>query len=319
MKFKNIFWRILTIAITFSSCDVITNPILPHQQNSTLPNAPPTYRDSSTSAYTYKLLLEDCMGDLCSNCPSAAAIADTLISPTGGNPNYAQVIMMEDQMGFDAIPTNSYSGAPSYAFTTDYRSAAGNAWCIMFGINADGYPTGLINRLGSAKNITYLNWQDSVSKIIQRTTQSVVINIHDSCWVPQRIIGVEFQLTFLKPLSGNYSLETLIVENHIVSWQVDQYVNGGFDSTFVHSNVLRGAFGNNAGGLPWGTAIPNTTPGSTWTSYQTYDFNKGENGNAAGGTSANPTPWNMANCYIVAFVFNSQTYQVIQAEMIKVE
>ena len=76
--------------------------------------------------------------------------------------------------------------------------------------------------------------------------------------------------------------------------------------------------GNNTGGNVWGTVIPSTvtsTAGSSWSTFQTYDFNKGENGKAAN--------WNMAKCYIVAFVYNASTnttpYVVVQAEMIKVE
>jgi len=318
MKLKNIFFAIVLFAIAVTGCDKITNPILPHAQNSTLPNTPPAFRDSSAAIGTYgygqyKLLLEDCMGDQCSNCPLAIRIADSLLSPTGGYP-YGQIVMIEENMGFEAIPTSSVvAGAKAGTFSGDYNSSVGDAWCKKFGIDAYGYPAGLINRLGYSNNMNliYTKWLDSVPSIIQHTQQSVAINIHDSCWTSPRIIGVEFQITFVKPLSGTYALETLIVEDNVVFPQV---LPSGYSLNFVHHNVLRGAFGNNTGGITTGIPIPTTS--GTWTSYQTYDFTKGENGKAAG--------WNMANCYIVAFVYGStgnttNPWQVVQAEMIKVE
>jgi len=325
MKLKNIVGTLVIVVFAFASCDKISNPILPQEQSSTLPHTKPDYTDSSATSgpnrYTqYKLLLEDCMGNQCSNCPNAVKIADTLISATGNPSYYSHIIMMEENMGFEAQPNTHIAGYPSYAFATNYTSVAGNAWCTAFGLYSIAYPVGMINRRGwtasnpSSLDKLYPAWTDTISSIFNASPQQTIsINIHDSCWVSDHIIGVAFQLHGLLPLSGGYNLVTLIVENPVVSWQEDDLVQSGYDSLYHHTNVLRGAFGNNKGGIATGAPIPDsvTTNGRTWTSWQTYDFTKGENGNAA--------TWNMANCYIVAFVYNTANYEVMQAEMIKVE
>jgi len=302
MKLKNIFFAVLVAAIAFFSCDKISNPIFSKQANSTLPNRTPDYTDSSTTYTEYKMLLEVCGGHSCTNCPLGEADAEGVVkSPIGG-----QVVFMQDEEGPEA-DTITYQGYPDSAFRKVYQCMADSTWYYRFG-PPDKFPWGMVNREGAPNNtfVLYANYQDSASAIITtRNTQPVVtINIHDSCWTNPRIIGAEFQVKSLKSLSG-YSLETLIVEDSIYDWQDD---NSKYE-LYWHRNILRGAFGGSDGA--WGIQIPNTTAGSTFTSYQTYDFTKGENGKAKG--------WNMAHCYIVAFVFNTTTYEVVQAEMIKIE
>ena len=307
MKLKIILLGALSAAIALTGCDVITNPIVQKQHNSSLPARNPDFIDSSSTDYnnTYKILLEDYMGHTCSNCPPAVAEGETLRGIYGN-----QLVLMEIHNG-NYADTVTIAGVPDSAFRKDYKCEAGDVtWRSEFKINQ--WPWGMVNRMGYVPSnstfIFYTNWQDSIINAINANpTQSVAIDIHDSCWVTERLIGVEFQTTFKKSLPGTYVLETAIVEDSIVDWQTDANSSSGYDTNFVHHNVLRGSFDY----LGNGTTITNTSLGNTWTSYQTYDFNKGENGKAA--------KWNMGRCYIVAFVYNSTTKAVVQAEMIKVE
>ncbi len=169
----------------------------------------------------------------------------------------------------------------------------------------------MVDRTGFLSNmfIQYGNWTDSIQTQITNNSQpSVTITIHDSCWTSPRIIGADFRVNFKKTLTGTYLLEACIIEDSIIDWQKDNASSSGADTNFVHRNVLRGSFDYTGTGNAITSA---TTAGSTWTSFQTYDFTKGENGKAA--------HWNMAHCYIVAFVYNSTTKQVVQAEQIKLE
>lgn len=330
MKLTHIFLVMANGFIVFAGCDKITQPLIPKQLNSSLPNTKPTFTDSSTNYNVYKVLVDDCMGHLCPNCPPAVLVGDGLIAPS--NPLSSQIVLMEDNIGSFA-DTGTYVGLPDSALRKDYTSVVGNSWGTkLFNKNTVGYPFGMINRRGytnSSQTVTdmlYGNWQDTIQSLLAANRQpQVTINIHDSCWIPDRIIGVELQVTFKTAFpTGTYLLQTLIVEDSIFDWQKDNSSASNFDTNFLHRNVLRGAFGNNTGGLVAGVSIPTSVSsiaGSTWTSYQTYDFVKGENGKA-GGMGYNP-PWNMAHCYIVAFVYNGPSnatpYQVVQAEMIKVE
>lgn len=315
MKLKNIFLGLLISTTAFWSCDEIATPIKPTVYT-TLPTTPPAFTNSSDStgatSYTqYKMLLEVCGGHLCTNCPLGQADAEAVLSSTIGG----QVVFMQDEEGPESstsaldIPT----GAPAGSFQVNYQCTADSTWFYLFG-SPNEFPFGMVNREGYTTNVIYLNYQDSCNTIVTRNASpAVTIRIQDSCWTNPRIIGANFKLTFLKTLSGSYSLVTLIVEDSIADWQDS---DSHYVSNYMHRNILRGAFGNNIGGSVSGTGIPTTTIGTVWTSYQTYDFTKGEFGKAAG--------WNMAHCYIVAFVYGSSSgaidpYQVVQAEMIKME
>jgi hypothetical protein len=319
MNYNKVLFGLLISGITFSGCDKITNPIKVVETNGTLPNTPPTYIDSSTNYKTYKLLLEDCTGHLCGNCPRAALIGDSLIDEGALKYN---IIMMQDNLGFDAPPPG-VDGAPELpaghspsAFLVDYRCQASDDWQTLF--NFQIFPNGMINRRDytstSPGNVAqnYTTWLDSIrALLIPLPSPMVEINIHDSCWVPQRIIGMSIQINVVTPLQGAYMMEQVIVEDSIQDWQLDFLLPeiNEYDSVYMKRNTLRGAINFNS----WGDPIPTSvTSGATsYTRYYTYNFKTGENGKAAG--------WNMAHCYIVAFVYNQATYQVVQAEMIKVE
>ncbi|HTB31120.1 MAG TPA: hypothetical protein VK808_03790 [Bacteroidia bacterium] len=317
MKLKNIFFTGLIAVTGLSGCDEVANPIKSKQIIGILPTTPPSDTNSSKNPNVYKMLLEDCTGHLCTNCPLAATDAEAVLRSSFGN----QVILMEDNVGFDAIPQDTVNGCRLGAFLTDYRCVAGNNWCTDFNMNSVGFPYGMTNRegaeIGHSTFVLYNNYYDSCNTLvtIRNTTPAVTIDIHDSVWTSPRIMGATFKLNFLKTLSGgSYLLETCIVEDSIEDWQDD---NGVFDSTYMKRYTLRGSFDLNGNGV----TIPVTTAGTTWTSFQTYNFATGENGKA-GGTS-NSKPWNIANCYIVAFVYSSgentnNPWEIVQAEMIKI-
>jgi hypothetical protein len=312
MNLKTFLSVIIVASIVLEGCDKISDPIFPKQSNSSLPSTPPTYIDSSTSYKIYKILLEDCTAHKCPNCPPAELEAENLLS-SGLGP---QIVFMEDNMG-SLAGTTPVTGYPSYAFSKYYVCEADSAWNILFGIAAIGLPAGMIDRMGYPTNMDYQysNWQTAIqTQVTANPSPAVTIDIHDSCWVPQRILGAEFQVHFNQALTGNYLLVTGIVEDSIVDWQLDNALIYGADSVFDHHNVLRGTFDLTGTGI----AIPasDNAVGSTFTSYQTYDFTKGENGKAVS--------WKMSNCYIMAFVYGSPgntttPYQVVQAEMIKME
>ncbi len=309
MKLKNIFLGVFLAALALSGCDVITNPLVQKTKNSKLPSTVPAFIDSSATSgkysyQNYKVLVEDCMGHTCSNCPPAVYAGDALIAPASSVAG--QVVLMEENMGGFA-DTVTYAQYPDSAFRKDYRSEAGNNWLVEFAVGS--YPWGMINRMGfPATDVLFPNWLDSVNANINRNHSAIAtIQIHDSVWTSPRIIGADFEVTFKQTLTGTYLLETAIIEDSINDWQLDGATIYGADSVFWHRNVLRGSFDYT--GI--GTTISATTAGSTWSTFQTYDFTTGENGKAA--------KWNMAHCYLVAFVYNSTTKAVVQAEMIKME
>lgn len=298
------------VLFTFS-CDHVSNPVNPARNNGTLPSTPPSFIDSSTNYKIYKLLLEDCCGHLCGNCPLAAIESDTIRTAF---PN--QIIVMQENMNTTFAAPGTCPLCPNGNFSADYRSAAGNEWDTYFGIDVPGLPEGMVDRVhysaagNSSVDIEWPNWRNIVDSLLQyNSIPKVTINILDSCWVSQRIIGVRIKVNVPFSLTGSYYLEPVIVEDSIIDWQEDYYPSPQCISNYVRRYTLRGAFNMNN----WGDSIPTsvTSNAGTFTKYYIYNFTTGENGKAAG--------WNMKNCYIVAFVYNSIKYDVLQAEMIKVD
>lgn len=310
MKLKNILLGLLVAVIAFSGCDKISNPII-SSSNGTVPISKPSYINISdttgASSYkNYKMLLEIIGGHLCTNCPFAQTDAEAILnSPIGG-----QVVFIQDETGPESSTSaaNIPPGAPAGSFQVDYQCVADSTWYLNIFGSPLAFPMGIVNREAPKTNVNYSNYQDSCSKIITRNTSpAVTIKIQDSCWTTNpRFVAANFTLHFLKPRPDSLALETLIVEDSIADWQDSA---NHYKPYYMHRNTVRGAFGNNKGGSVYGVPIFRSTTDTTI--YQTYDFTGGEYGKAAG--------WNMEHCRIVAFVYNQRTYEVVQAEMIKVE
>src|ERR1700679_1109014 len=134
MKLKNILGILLVASVAFSACDEIANPVIQKQRNSSLPNRIPDFIDSSATSGTYsylnyKVLVEDCMGHTCSNCPPAVYAGDALIASSYAH--VGRVVLMEENMG-NFADTTTYSQYPDSAFRKDYTSEAGNHWLSEF-------------------------------------------------------------------------------------------------------------------------------------------------------------------------------------------
>jgi hypothetical protein len=237
------------------------------------------------------VLLEDYTGHTCPNCPTAGKIARDLKEQYPG-----QVVVIAVHAGWFA---NTYpEPGATKLFDYDFRTPAGTDWDTFFKISAAGNPNGMVNRV--KVNDKYVIKKESWGSIIdtmvtgQPSMDLQVIADYDAS---DRKVCVHTQSSFLTDLDENLKLEVVITEDSIIAAQKnnDPAIGPVGDiEDFVHMHVMRGTFNGT-----WGSELASegvSHPDNIIKSFQ----------------STLPEKCNARNCHIVAFVFNKDTYEVLQ-------
>jgi thiol-disulfide isomerase/thioredoxin len=234
-----------------------------------------------------KVLLEDFTGHTCVNCPTAALLSQNLKNLYGDN-----LIVVAVHAGYFARPQT----AP---FDADYRSQAGEAWDQFFNISANGNPNALINR---QKNNAFWHfppgsWSTKVSEAMQ-SDACAKIELNTTFNATSRRLDITAKTIFLCSLQGNFKLQVCLVEDSLISAQRNNDPNAGATpiiEQYVHRHLLREA----VNGI-WGDAILNNpqTGNSATKSYQL----------------ALPSAYDPKHCSVVVFVYDAETYEVLQVE-----
>ena len=254
--------------------------------------------DNSTTMK--KVLVEDFTGHLCGNCPYAGLLLNDTLRGIYGD----KFVVISVHIGFYAHPCPGSapcpgSSAPVGSFTRDFRDTIGDAWEALFAISSVGNPNGMVDRIDFQSG-QHVKGPDLWSSLIQ--SQSMIpadfklriINQYDST---TRELKTALQTTVLNNKSGDYKLQLVLVEDSIVDWQ-EWYLPHlpPFDSTYVHRDVLRKGINSSFGQVVFSGAV---TAGTISLEGFTYTIN------------AN---FDAANCKVVAFIYDSSNYGVLQVE-----
>ncbi len=229
-----------------------------------------------------KVLLEDYTGQKCPNCPGAAELAKNLQTIHG-----EKLIVIALHAGFYAVP------AATGDFTADYRTAAGNELNGFFEIQ--GYPSGLINRapyLGT-KVLFKDSWEAAVNAQLALPVQAG-IEIDNTYNSGTRHLTCHLHTEFLEDLDGTYNICVFLTESGIVS---PQQSGQGVIHDYEHNHLLRASLSGT-----WGTPV-GTTGQATAGSINNNEF-----------SITLDTGWNADHCHVVAFVYNAETLEIVQAE-----
>jgi hypothetical protein len=273
-----LFSCLMLAAFIIQSCDYVEVP----QQtvNSGGPDSEQVVR---------KVLVEDYTGHTCGNCPGAAATVQQLMTTYG-----EQVIPIAVHAGYFADP----AAAP---YTDDFRTAAGTAYDNFFGISAIGNPNGMVNRINfpSAQHIKdYHTWGGYVDSLLQIAPE-VNIKITNTYDNNTRQLSTNIETKFLAAQSGTYKVVVLITEDSIVSPQKDYNQTPSDILTYTHRHMLRDAINST-----WGDTVATGTINAGTLSTKSYVYN---------GITSHAL-WIPSRCYVVAYVYDALTYQVLQAE-----
>jgi hypothetical protein len=229
-----------------------------------------------------KVLLEDYTGHKCPNCPEAAVLASNLKTVYE-----EKLILLTVHAGYYSTPDATGD------FTDDLRTEEGTEMHDFFGFYA--YPAGLVNRTEyqGAKVLFKDDWEGAIEAVVNLPAEAGIdlTSTYDS---GTRTLTCKAETTFLESLSGTFNICMLIVESGIVAPQKNEQ---GVVLDYVHNHVLRASM-NGAWGEPVGadgTAIQDEV--------QENEYNY-----------VLPAEWVTENCGVIAFIYNADTKEVVQAE-----
>lgn len=287
------------LMLTFFGCDYVDQPYtVPGPNGCTV--AEPTFTPRTSPVR--KVLVEDVTGHQCGNCPRAAEAITTLIATYG-----EQVVPIGLHSTLSGTFTNIKSTDtlvnPSLKYIYDFRTTVATDIDAYFGVSTVGLPNGMVNRkdYGGGKVLGYSTWSSHVATELAIPQE---MDIQMKCfWNPTDSSLCSFYFVeALTNLNANYKICLFLIEDSIIKWQKDYLASPSTDLEFyVHKHVLRGSLNGT-----WGTSVNSTST-----------ITNGESFIDGYSIQINPANWDINHLYVVAFVYNATTYEVIQAEEIK--
>jgi|ERR1051326_5324054 hypothetical protein len=287
---KKIFYCGLILSIGFSSCDKVKMPYVKGSAGST----------DTTGSNIRKVLIEDFTGAKCGNCPTAAVTINTI---KGIHPG--KVISIAVHADFYAIP-----GAAPYTY--DFRTTPGNDYDVFF--QPPSFPNGMINRKdypsgGHWKSVS--SWASIVDTLLALPSDAS-IEITNNYNSTTRNLTTNVKTKFLNPLNGTYKLMVALTEDSIVKPQTDYSQPAGQQDVlnYIHRHVLRDAITSTS----WGDSVATGLIAAGDSITKTYNYTLPATYPATNGIAPNENL-----CYVIAYIYNAATYEVIQVEEKKIK
>lgn len=275
--------------ILFTACDKIAEPYLIATGTIDTVACPAPIFPTITT-HIKRVLLEDYTGHTCVNCPSAALSTHNLKGQYGD-----KLVVIAVHAGFFAKPSNTGN------YTYDFRTPAGTDWDNYFGIGAIGNPNGMVNRrkINNTYVIAPSGWSNAVAGMVAETPQ-IDIQIINEYSTDGRKLCTHVQTQFLQAIDKNLKLIVALTEDSIVAPQKNNDPLVGITPEildYVHMHAFRGTITST-----WGTSVADDGTSAVVNSYK-YLFN----------ATIKPK-----NCKVVAFVYDTETKEVLQAAEAKV-
>jgi thiol-disulfide isomerase/thioredoxin len=267
------------------SCDKIESPYVTQSAIDTSGNVPP-----NQDTVIRKILIEDFTGHTCGNCPKATTTATQLQSIYG-----KKLIVVAVHSGhFAATQTNSNG-----SFSTNFKTAAGDAYNDFWKVDLSGNPNGLVNRAKILENKFIVGptaWGtaiETIKNILPDVKMSVSL-VYDPT---SRSLNTTVTSKALNNISGKYNLVLYLVEDKIVDWQKDYSLSNSNVADYLHRHVLRDNINNTWGDeIITSTLVKGDSIVKTYTSYL-----------------LNPA-WKADDCSVIAYLRNIETQEIIQVE-----
>lgn len=286
---KKLFIVLFSVLAAFSSCDIIEGP----------------YDEAividSVKGPVRKVLIEDYTGHQCGNCPCAADSAVSLYNRYKG-----RVVIVATHIGFFAR-TN-----PSGKFSYDFKTQTGNELDAFFQIDNVGLPRGLVNRKVYDGNLIMnpTAWGSALYAILDQdgtpgvdtSAPPIIIKIDQDYNAGTRTVTADIEIEYNEAGNNNQNLVFYIVEDSIKNWQLyyPQCSPTGANyetADYYHRHVLRGSVNGT-----WGEQVSGST-----------NIPKGTKITKTYSKVLDPS-WNDKQIYLVAFVHDNVTKEVLQVE-----
>ncbi|MES2286938.1 MAG: Omp28-related outer membrane protein [Bacteroidota bacterium] len=300
---KVLYSIVLVTTLIFTSCDYVKDPYPEANVNVSDTTTCPAPVFPALTSHIKKILIEDFTGHTCGNCPKAAKQLHEIDSIYPG-----KIIGLGLHVGGYAAPTPGYNGSVSTSYTADYRTTVGELYDATFGASEFGLPQGMFNRKEyDAVNKTHLqfypNWKTYVAGIVAEPSV-VDLQISSDYTSSTRKMCTAVRDSFLTTMSGTFNLVVLLTQDSIVDWQ--DYI-GVNKSDYLHRHILRDAI-TPLGALGELIETGTIAAGTKHIKRFAYTIPADYKGVVC----------DVSKCHILAFVYNTATYEIIQSEEIKV-
>lgn len=274
-KFSILLLVFSALIFSFTACDKVEPPYM---------NEDAGQNDEDT-VVVRKILLEEFTGHQCPNCPEGMKTANQLKSVYGD-----RFLIMSIHTGLFARPTPG-------DFENDYRTEAGDGIAEFFGINQ--FPVGIINRteFDGSTMMSPSAWGSAISQIID-VEPVLKIKMQSDYNSSTKILNISISTEALTDVEGWLFVSAFILEDGIISPQKtnDEDYPTGIIMDYEHNHVLRAAINGT-----WGEELSNDGMLTGEISTKDYSISISDD-------------WEADNCKIIAFVYEQETMQIIQAE-----
>jgi len=298
------------------SCDEIQEPFIEYNGQC---------GDASLPVPIKQILIEEFTGHECGNCPRGDE----------------QIELIKSLYCDHVIPVSIHAGFfaqvnPTGKYTIDYRTTVGNEIDESFE-GSVSVPAALINRQNVNSDYTFsvADWAGKISEILENEpvidinldlsysdSREIDIDIDVADWAGKiseilenepvidinldlsysdsREIDIDIDVVFIKESDDALMLSLYFVEDSIKSWQKDYSLPAGQQDieSYSHNHVLRDAINGT-----WGHQITIGQVNANDVISKSYNY------------SIKPE-WIIKNSSIIAFVYKSETKEILQASQI---
>jgi hypothetical protein len=226
------------------------------------------------------VLLEEFTGHTCKFCPDGTR----------------EIIRLDTIFNEKLIPVGIHAGSfaavyppSSDKYTTDFKVKGGHGDEYLTTFNISSYPSGLVSRLNGGAIFSDTQWEQQINTIVGTSpiAQLIVTNQYSA---NERILRTQIDIEWLSNSSEEFSLQLHLLEDHIIDWQLD---GSTAVENYDHRHVLRKVINGT-----WGKSIGQAVEGETISIQYITKVNE---------------EWKANDMESVVFIFNSDDYEVMQA------
>lgn len=188
------------------------------------------------------IVLEEFTGHKCLNCPIGTR----------------EVVRLDDKFGDQLIPIAIHAGdfakplVNETKYTTDHRPAGGHGETYSKTFNpGDAYPRGMVSRIGGIVS-TVNSWEGNINAI-KDDAPIAKIDLKNYYSESSNLLRIDIALEWLQSNAKIYNLQVMVVEDHIIDWQLDISVDV---ENYDHRHVLRKIVNDT-----WGKSLNATVQG----------------------------------------------------------
>ena len=294
-----IYIFIFITSMTMSCCDCIENPI-PESTGTldwnlypfdTTSNPYPWPTWTSNNNTIRNVLLEDYTGHTCTNCPTAAVIAQQLVDANNGKVIVASI---------HASPDGSFQAVQPPEFTVDFTTIAGNSYVDeMPGFL--GNPMGTVNRnQGGFLNTAWYfssDWTNAVNDELSTAPLLANLQVQYNYFTQTNGLFIHTESEFKNNLTGDYNLIIYLVRDTVIAPQ--KLNTGATEEEYHHHAVLT----DNINGT-WGTQLSSGSVSSGDLFYNDFSYQLTD--------PLVDSTFNINNLSLITYLCDRNSFEVIQ-------